>query len=52
MLRHRPEIAAARRGVFALLPGDDPTAFDVAAVERVRREPLAVDIDMVILAAD
>jgi hypothetical protein len=52
MFRHRPQIRACRRRIFALFSGQDPAAFDVAALETIRRKPLPVDIDQVGLAID
>src|SRR5258705_10910106 len=48
----RPKTPAALRRVCAPLAGDDPAPLDVPAVKCVRRQPLAVDIDAVVLAAD
>src|SRR5205814_7040907 len=45
-------VGARRRHIFALFAGHDPAAFDVAAIETVGREPLAVDVDVIILALD
>src|SRR5438477_447803 len=52
MLRRRPQVPAARRRVWSALSGDDPGAFDVAATEIICRQPLAVDVDAEVFAAD